>query len=74
LKWAEGEIDGASGNFITYEFPEWMNETFSVLEEDYRTVRMPWRLLDLQALMDSPARWTPDSDPCDYDISPSCGG
>jgi len=74
IKYAEGAIDGASGNFITYETPRWENETFGILSHDYATVRHPWLLLDLQALMSSPATWVPDEPPCNrHVLGGSCG-
>mmetsp|Transcript_61342 Transcript_61342/g.142737 ORF Transcript_61342/g.142737 Transcript_61342/m.142737 type:complete len:630 (-) Transcript_61342:145-2034(-) len=74
IKWAEGKIDVSSGNFVNYEQARWENETFGILSHDYTTVRHPWKLLDLQGLMDSPARWTPDTFPCRRDaLGPSCG-
>jgi len=75
IKYAEGAIDGASGNFIIYDTPRWENETFGILSHDYSTVRHPWLLLDLQALMSSPATWIPDQPPCNRQVlGGSCGG
>jgi len=74
LKYAEGKVDTQSGNFITYDKPRWENETFGVLSHDYSTVRNTWLLLDLQALMDSPATWIPDDPPCNRQVlGGSCG-
>lgn len=71
-KWAEGYIDGGSGNFVNYDQPRWDDETFGVLQADYFTVRHPWKLLDLQGLMASPATWRPDARPCSWNLDPSC--
>jgi len=54
---------------------EWENETYGLLREDYQTVRDAWKLLDLQGIMDSPAKWYPNTYPCRRDaLGPRCGG
>jgi hypothetical protein len=73
LKWAEGTIDTSTGNWQAWETPLWVNETFGLLEADYETVRHPWKMLDLRALMDSPARLVADTYPCSRDNHGSCG-
>jgi hypothetical protein len=74
LKYTEGKIDTASGNWIKYDTPRWTNETFGILSHDYSTVRNPWMMLDLQALMQSPATWIPDGPPCNRQmLGGSCG-
>jgi len=72
-KYAEGYINGASGDFINYDEPRWVDETFGLLMPDYDTIRYPWMMLDLQALMQSPARWIPEVIPCSWYTSGSCG-
>jgi len=55
--------------------PEWENETYGILREDYATIRNPWQLLDLQGIMGSPALWSPHFYPCQRDaLGPRCGG
>merc|ERR1712050_263740 len=54
IKWSEGYIDATTGNFENYDFPRWENESYGLLMDDYKTIRHPWKLLDLQALMESP--------------------
>mmetsp|Transcript_80351 Transcript_80351/g.260309 ORF Transcript_80351/g.260309 Transcript_80351/m.260309 type:complete len:678 (+) Transcript_80351:63-2096(+) len=73
-KWSEGYVDSSSGEFVNYEEARWESESFGILDVDYMTVRHTWKLLDLQALMDSPARWTADVLPCRQEVmGPSCG-
>jgi len=72
-KWSEGYIT-ATGQFVNYDYPRWDGESYGVLQEDYDTVRHPWKLLDMQALMASPATWTPDAMPCSSSIDPACQG
>jgi len=64
-----------SGQWIDFDSPRWEDEAFGMLEGDYKTVRHPWKLLDLQAIMPSPAGWVPDSYPCDRRVlGNACGG
>jgi len=72
LKWTEGEINSANGDFELYDVPMWTNESFGILHEDYDTVRHTWKLLDVQALMSSPAAWRPDDYPCSDSLDPAC--
>jgi len=74
LKWTEGQIDGTSGEYTMFDEPRWTNESFGILSHDYKTVRHPWKVMDLQALMESPARWVPDAIPCNPDhLGQDCG-
>lgn len=64
-----------SGNWVHFKDNRWLNETFGLLNSDYYTVRHPWKLLDLQAIMSSPAGWTADDYPCDRAVlGNACGG
>eukprot|EP00930_Biecheleria_cincta_P083563 TRINITY_DN73115_c0_g1_i1.p1 TRINITY_DN73115_c0_g1~~TRINITY_DN73115_c0_g1_i1.p1 ORF type:complete len:245 (-),score=24.82 TRINITY_DN73115_c0_g1_i1:3-737(-) len=73
LKWTTGHISITTGSWIA-EKPHWSNETFGLLESDYWTVRAAWRLLDLQALMPSPAQWRPLVAACDRMVlGAACG-
>ncbi|OLP78468.1 putative alcohol dehydrogenase [Symbiodinium microadriaticum] len=42
----------------------WEDESFGLLMNDSWSVRHTWKLLDIQALMDSPVKWTPEDYPC----------
>eukprot|EP00927_Polykrikos_kofoidii_P027715 TRINITY_DN24292_c0_g1_i1.p1 TRINITY_DN24292_c0_g1~~TRINITY_DN24292_c0_g1_i1.p1 ORF type:complete len:720 (-),score=76.45 TRINITY_DN24292_c0_g1_i1:328-2487(-) len=46
----------------------WDNETFGLLNADYRTLRAAWLLRDLQALAESPSSWVPRDLGCPNDI------
>lgn len=73
-KWAEGEIDTSSGDFLQYpDGPRWEDEAFGLLNNDYNTVRHAWKLLDMQALLASPATYRPEVFPCSRTMDPSCG-
>lgn len=76
LKFVEGFMHPETYKWIDYEEPVWEDDSFSVLEPDFDTVRAPWRLIGLQALMESPARWTPGEKACTRDSygAMSCGG
>lgn len=53
----------------------WQEDSYSILEMDYMTVRDPWRLLDLHALMSSPAKAVLNQQPCQRSVlGRSCGG
>jgi len=54
---------------------QWDEDTYSVLELDYMTVREPWRQLDLHALRQSPAAPVLNQQPCQRSVLGStCGG
>jgi hypothetical protein len=72
IKFAEGALDTASGDFTRYATPRWEDESFGILQTDYKTLRNPWMMLDLQALMESPSRWTPDGFPCLPNVHKNC--
>lgn len=57
-KYSEGWIDPITGLWNEFDEPLWFNETFGILESDYSTVSAAWRVRDLQAMMESPARWS----------------
>eukprot|EP00929_Paragymnodinium_shiwhaense_P113086 TRINITY_DN81352_c0_g1_i1.p1 TRINITY_DN81352_c0_g1~~TRINITY_DN81352_c0_g1_i1.p1 ORF type:complete len:676 (+),score=100.52 TRINITY_DN81352_c0_g1_i1:272-2299(+) len=64
-----------SGHWVHFTEPRWLDETFGLLNADYYTIRHPWKLLDLQAIMSSPAGWTADDYPCDRAVlGNACGG
>eukprot|EP00933_Yihiella_yeosuensis_P012706 TRINITY_DN12176_c4_g1_i1.p1 TRINITY_DN12176_c4_g1~~TRINITY_DN12176_c4_g1_i1.p1 ORF type:complete len:737 (+),score=83.88 TRINITY_DN12176_c4_g1_i1:65-2275(+) len=72
-KWKTGYIDVRSGIWIP-EAAHWSQEPFGMLAEDYWTLRSVWRLLDLQALMPSPAHWRPLAPACNRQVLGSqCG-
>jgi len=70
-KWAEGYMT-STGQFVNYDEPRWDDEAYGVLKSDYETVRHPWKLLDMQALMASPVTWRPDAKPCSKSVDPAC--
>jgi hypothetical protein len=73
-KWRTGHINIQTGQWIPEE-PHWFNESYGLLTEDYWTIRSPWRLMDLQALMPSPAMWRPLAPDCDrHLLGGECGG
>jgi len=72
MKFAEGWINGY-GEFTLYRQPRWENETFGILDQTYEMVSQTWKLLDLQALMPSPATWRPDALPCRREVDRACG-
>eukprot|EP00928_Gymnodinium_smaydae_P060844 TRINITY_DN4468_c0_g1_i1.p1 TRINITY_DN4468_c0_g1~~TRINITY_DN4468_c0_g1_i1.p1 ORF type:complete len:753 (+),score=169.94 TRINITY_DN4468_c0_g1_i1:330-2261(+) len=47
----------------------WDNETFGLLGHDYRTEQEAWRIRDLQALAESPAKWYPKTVGCKRDYN-----
>jgi hypothetical protein len=60
---------------IKYITPHWEEETWGLLYPDYMTVRRPWLLMDLQAIMPSPVAWVPKQSPCERElVGPACGG
>eukprot|EP00927_Polykrikos_kofoidii_P004485 TRINITY_DN11773_c0_g2_i1.p1 TRINITY_DN11773_c0_g2~~TRINITY_DN11773_c0_g2_i1.p1 ORF type:complete len:656 (-),score=79.85 TRINITY_DN11773_c0_g2_i1:263-2230(-) len=74
LKYSEGVFD-AKGQWHEHPAPRWEDETYGLLNADYCTLRHPWKLLDLQAIMSSPAGWTADDYPCDRSVlGNACGG
>jgi len=66
-KYAEGWQD-ADGTWVSYSAPRYDPETFGILKEDWETVRLAWRVRDLQALMSSPATWIPQDIGCKQDF------
>jgi len=72
IKFSEGWINGY-GEFTLYDEPEWTNESFGLLDHTYEMVRHTWKILDVQALMPSPATWRPDTWPCRHELDRSCG-
>merc|ERR1712183_352561 len=74
LKLMDGFKD-ADGQWKKYDEPKWEDETFGILNSDYHTLRHPWKLLDLQAVMASPAGYVADEYPCDRAVlGNACGG
>jgi len=62
------------GNWNSQEL-HWDEDSYSLLDEDYLTVRDPWRLLDLTAIMSSPATEVLNSIPCRRSrLGAACGG
>jgi hypothetical protein len=60
---------------IKYITPHWEEETWGLMYPDYMTVRRPWLLQDLQAIMPSPVAWTPAALPCEREyMGAGCGG
>jgi hypothetical protein len=80
LKYVDGEVVGAAQKWVPLDEPYWINDTFSILNADADSVRAPWRVLGLQAIMPSPARWNPGERACTRDSrwgdfgGSSCGG
>lgn len=73
-KLADGIFDD-KGNFLEYDEPRWEEDTFSILNVDFDTVRESWRLLGLQALMVSPSSWVPGEFVCSRKwLGSACGG
>lgn len=63
------------GHWKPYKHAQWEEETYGLLNSDYNTIRHPWKLLDVQAIMSSPASWTADDYPCDRAVlGNACGG
>lgn len=62
-KYSEGYFS-SSGGFVYWDQPRWEDESFGLLMNDSWSVRHTWKLLDIQALMDSPVKWTPEDYPC----------
>mmetsp|Transcript_11050 Transcript_11050/g.24331 ORF Transcript_11050/g.24331 Transcript_11050/m.24331 type:complete len:714 (-) Transcript_11050:145-2286(-) len=74
-KLAEGYFDDWGGWHPYPNGAQWDEDTYSILDEDYYTVRAPWRVLDLRPLMDSPAGAVMNSQPCQRDVlGRVCGG
>lgn len=74
-KWSEGWIDTTDGSWVPQDPPGWVNETFGILNDDYSTVRLAWRMLDIASLMTSPATFRANQVPCDRNlVSFACGG
>jgi len=72
-KYTEGYFNSAS-EFVFYDKPRWEDEEFGLLEEDSWTVRDTWKLLDVQALMDSPIPGPPQDYPCERKVlGAACG-
>merc|ERR1719203_1017448 len=46
----------------------WYEDTYSILDQDYMTVRDPWRILDLHAIMVSPAVPVLNTRPCQRSV------
>eukprot|EP00434_Breviolum_minutum_P000018 symbB.v1.2.000015.t1/scaffold5.1/size591573/15 len=63
LKYSEGYFT-KSGEFHEWDHPRWEDEQFGLLLNDSWSVRHTWKLLDIQALMDSPVKWTPEESKC----------
>jgi len=62
-KYSEGYFS-SDGGFVYFDKPRWEDESFGLLMNDSWSVRHTWKLLDIQALMDSPVKWTPQDYPC----------
>mmetsp|Transcript_122005 Transcript_122005/g.390081 ORF Transcript_122005/g.390081 Transcript_122005/m.390081 type:complete len:683 (-) Transcript_122005:146-2194(-) len=74
-KWTTGFIDTTDGGKWVDQAPHWSDEPFGVLQADYKTIRHPWMMLDLNALQSSPAQYRPPPPPCDRRVlGSSCGG
>merc|ERR1712048_23915 len=74
-KLVDGMYNVHTGEFVNYDHPRWEDETYGLLNADEKTIRQPWKLLDIQQVMMSPAGWTPDSYPCDREVlGRGCGG
>jgi len=72
-KFVDGYFD-SGGNWHVYDEPKWRDESFGLLEGDYKTLRHPWKLSDLQSIMTAPPV-VPDSYPCDREVlGNACGG
>jgi len=63
-KWVDGTYL-EDGTYVPKENPKWENDTYGILDEEPSKIRRPWRLLDLQAIMQSPASYVPRVRPCD---------
>lgn len=73
LKYSEGYFT-KSGEFHEWDHPRWEDEQFGLLLNDSWSVRHTWKLLDIQALMDSPVKWTPEDYPCvRQQLGSACG-
>lgn len=73
LKYSEGYFTN-SGVFHEFDHPRWEDEQFGLLLSDSWSVRHTWKLLDIQALMDSPVKWTPEDYPCErQQLGSACG-
>eukprot|EP00928_Gymnodinium_smaydae_P032547 TRINITY_DN23543_c0_g2_i1.p1 TRINITY_DN23543_c0_g2~~TRINITY_DN23543_c0_g2_i1.p1 ORF type:complete len:804 (-),score=117.86 TRINITY_DN23543_c0_g2_i1:144-2555(-) len=74
LKLSEGAFDGM-GHWHPYARPAWEDESFGILNQDYYTIRQPWKIMDLLAVMGSPSGWVADDYPCDRAVlGNACGG
>ncbi|CAE7649072.1 yiaY, partial [Symbiodinium pilosum] len=72
-KYSEGYFS-SSGGFVYFDKPRWEDESFGLLMNDSWSVRHTWKLLDIQALMDSPVKWTPEDYPCQRQrLGNACG-
>ncbi|CAE7302537.1 unnamed protein product [Symbiodinium natans] len=72
-KYSEGYFS-SSGGFVYWDQPRWEDESFGLLMNDSWSVRHTWKLLDIQALMDSPVKWTPQDYPCiRQQLGSACG-
>jgi len=70
-----GLLTGRLSAWFEPMVPHWEAETYGILAEDYIKVQRPWQLLDLQGIMDSPAKWEDTFYPCHRDVmGPRCGG
>lgn len=63
-KYTTGHVVPTTGAWLPLDNPEWENETYGLLSPDYHTLNEAWRIRDLQALMESPARWNPTDMGC----------
>ncbi|CAE8595662.1 unnamed protein product [Polarella glacialis] len=64
IKFSEG-FNGADGIYHPLPGgPRWVVELFGILGPDWLTVKKAWMVRDLQALMESPARWVPSDIGC----------
>jgi len=74
-KWTTGYIDTAHMGRWVPMTPQWTDEEFGILAEDYETVRNPWLMLNLRGIEANPAQWRPPAKPCDrHLLGPACGG
>merc|ERR1712039_837543 len=73
-KWAEGNIDISSGEWVAYDVKRWENESYGIFQSDYQTVRSASRLMELQSIMESTLSFE-KMRPCDRRIfGGTCGG
>jgi len=74
-KLSAGWFDDWGGWHPYPDGPQWDEDSYSILDKDYMTVRSPWRVLDMRPLMESPAGAVLNSQPCQRSVlGRTCGG